>query len=173
MSSPATARLRAWLPLGGFLVVVLIVAALGGVATANNVGTWYAGLNKPVWNPPAGIFGPVWTVLYALMAVVAFRLWRERDRVGARVTLHWWWAQLAANALWSPLFFGLRAPGWALLDILVLLALLLVIATRLWRIDRLAWILWLPYMVWVGFATVLNFTLWRLNCAGAAHMACG
>jgi translocator protein len=163
MSPPASARLRAWLPLGGFLVVVLIVAALGGAATASGVGTWYAGLNKPVWNPPGWIFGPVWTVLYALMAMVAFRLWRECDHVGARITLRWWWAQLAANALWSPLFFGLRTPGWALLDILVLLALLLVIATRLWRIDRLAWVLWLPYVVWVGFATVLNFTLWRLN----------
>ena len=158
-----TTHLRPWLHLGGFLLVVFLVAGLGGAATASGVESWYQTLTKPAWNPPAWIFGPAWTLLYALMAVVAWRLWRERTRAAHRVTLRWWWAQLAANALWSPLFFGLRAPGLALVAILVLLALLILIATRLWRLDRLAWILWLPYLAWVGFATALNFTLWRLN----------
>lgn len=164
--TPPTAsppQTRPWWSLVGFLAVVFVVALVGGQATASSVGSWYAELSKPTWNPPAWIFGPVWSLLYAMMAVVAWRLWRRRASPPHRTALRWWWAQLIANALWSPLFFGLRAPGLALLDIVVLLALLIVVGIRLWHLDRLAGLLWLPYLAWVSFATLLNFTLWRLN----------
>jgi tryptophan-rich sensory protein len=152
-----------WLVLLGFLAVAFAAAAVGGLATASSVSTWYVGLHQPSWNPPAWVFGPVWSLLYTLMAVAAWRVWRHHESPGVPVALGLFYAQLGLNMLWSVLFFGLRSPGWALLEIFVLLSVLAVVQVRFQRIDRLAGLLWTPYVAWVGFATVLNATVWWLN----------
>jgi len=154
---------RDWLVLVGFFVASFAAAAAGSVATAASVQEWYPLLNKPAWNPPAWIFGPVWTLLYALMSIAAWRVWRREGQPGARLALALFFVQLGLNALWSVLFFGLRAPGLALIEILVLWSCLAWLQCAFWRIDRLAGWLWLPYLLWVSFATVLNASLWWLN----------
>ncbi len=149
--------------LAGFLVASVAAAAIGGAATATSVGTWYRALNKPTWNPPDWIFGPVWTLLYVLMAIAAWRVWRGSDVASGRRTLVWFGGQLALNALWSILFFGLRQPGWAFAEVLVFWVLLCALLRRFWRADRFAGVLWFPYVAWVSFAAVLNGTVWWLN----------
>lgn len=147
----------------GFIVLCLAVAATGGAVTASSVGTWYAGLAKPAFNPPNWVFGPVWTTLYVLMAVAAWRVWRRRGEPGARPALGAWALQLALNLGWSFLFFGAQAIGAALAEIALLLAAIVATATLFWRIDRPAGALFVPYIAWVSFATALNAALWRLN----------
>lgn len=146
-----------------FVGVTFFAAWLGSTATVSSVGTWYPSLLKPAWNPPSWVFGPVWSVLYLLMAVAAWRVWRHTEHPQRRPALTWYFAQLALNALWSLLFFGLRRPDIALVEIGVLLAVLAVVLVKFWRIDRSAGLLWLPYVAWVGFATVLNGAIWWLN----------
>lgn len=151
------------LPLAGFLVASFFTAALGSLATARSVGTWYPGLNKPAWNPPAWVFGPVWTALYILMALAAWLVWRRAEKQAARTILVWYGVQLALNALWSVLFFGLQRPGLAFVEIIILWAVLAGLLAHFWRAHRLAGALWAPYVAWVSFATVLNGSLWWLN----------
>ena len=124
---------------------------------------WYAGLDKPAWNPPGWLFGPVWTLLYAMMAVAAWRVWQYGGWDRQKASLILFVVQWALNALWTPLFFGLHRPGWALVEILVLLVAILATLRAFWHVDRLAGLLLLPYAAWVSFATVLNWTIWQLN----------
>ena len=157
-------RPGAWKALALFVLLTLAVGAVAGLATASSVSTWYATLNKPAFNPPNGVFGRVWTLLYVLMAVSAWRVWRtaapDRHRPAALAA---WAAQLALNFAWSFLFFGLRAPAVALVEIVALLAALIVTLVLSWRVDRLAGLLLVPYLAWVSFASLLNFEIWRLN----------
>lgn len=139
------------------------VGGLGGAVTAESVTTWYATLNKPSFNPPNWIFGPVWTALYILMGVAAWRVWRSADRDTARGPLAVFALQLAVNLGWSVAFFGLRNPGLAVVVILALDLLVLATALMFRRIDRLAAWLLVPYLAWISFATVLNVTIWRIN----------
>jgi benzodiazapine receptor len=152
-----------WLALALFIIAAFAVAALGGWATASSVTTWYLTLVKPSWNPPSWLFGPVWSVLYLLMAIAAWRVWLRRDQPGARLVLRLWFAQLALNGLWSLLFFGLRSPGAALAEIAFLWLTLAWLQLQFFRHDRLAALLWAPYLAWVTFAAWLNLTIWRLN----------
>ena len=147
----------------GFVAASFCAAAIGGVATATSVTTWYRALNKPAWNPPDWLFGPVWTLLYLMMAVAAWRGWRRSEGSAARATLGLFGAQLALNALWSVLFFGLRQPGCAFAEVLLFWALLVVLLRRFWHADRTAGALWAPYVAWVSFASVLNGAVWWLN----------
>jgi benzodiazapine receptor len=156
-----TTASNTWLMLGLFLGGSFLAAAIGTWANFPNSREWYPLLNKPSWNPPSWIFGPVWTTLYVLMGVAVWRAWRTGP--AARPLVRLYFVQLVFNALWSVLFFALKRPAWALADILGLLALLLWLQRGLWRTDRLAGVLWLPYVLWVGFATVLNATILRLN----------
>ena len=126
-------------------------------------GAWYAALAKPSWNPPNAIFAPVWSVLYGLMAVAAWLVWRRAGFSGAGAALGLFAVQLILNALWSYLFFGRHQPGLAFGDIVVLWVAILSVVLLFWRVDRVAGALLLPYLAWVGFAAYLNFTLWRLN----------
>jgi translocator protein len=152
---------RSWPALLGFILLVALVSALGGAITATSVTTWYAGLDKPSWTPPGWLFGPAWTLLYAMMAVVAWRLWRQRrESPSTRVTLRLWFVQLALNCAWSFLFFGLRSPLAGLIDILALLVVIIWIQFRLARESRLLALLWMPYIGWVAFATALNASIW-------------
>lgn len=146
--------------LGGWLVLCFGAASLGALFMP---GEWYASLKKPSWNPPGWIFGPVWTVLYAMMAVAAWLVWRRGGFAAQRRALTLFLVQLALNAAWSPLFFGLHWPGVAFAEI-VLLWLAIVATVAAFRpVSRVATFLLMPYLLWVTFASVLNFTLWRLN----------
>jgi translocator protein len=149
--------------LGGFLIASFSAAAIGGYATAESVRTWYPLLNKPAWNPPAWVFGPAWTLLYTLMSIAAWRVWRQQDQPGANKALGLFFAQLGLNALWSVLFFGLQQPGLALVEIVLLWSALAIIQRDFWRLDHIAGILWIPYLAWVSFATTLNTAIWWLN----------
>ena len=143
-----------------WLLATFAAAALGAVASVN-AASFYAQLTKPAWAPPAGVFGPVWSVLYALMAVAAWLVWRS---AGSRaVALGLFGAQLAANVLWSWLFFAWHRGALAAVEVLVLLALIVATAAAFWRISRLAALLLVPYLVWVGFASVLTWAVWRSN----------
>ena len=155
--------MKRWLPLGLFLLLAFAAAGIGGLATATSVTTWYPTLQKPTWNPPNSLFGPVWGLLYVLMAVATWRVWLKGDPLAARRTVSLYSAQLTLNALWSILFFGLHRPGAALAEIVVLWAVLVAILIRYWKLDRVAAVLWTPYVLWVSFAAVLNGTIWSLN----------
>jgi len=142
---------------------VLLCFAAAAVGALTPPGKWYADLIKPPWNPPSWLFGPVWTVLYLLMGVAAWRVWLRGGWAAQRRPLALFLVQLALNALWSPLFFGLHLPGVALFEILCLLVMIAVTVQAFRPVDPVAAGLLLPYLAWVTFATVLNATLWRLN----------
>ncbi len=148
------------LALVGLVVVCFAVAGIGGLATAPNIPTWHAGLVKPAWTPPGWIFGPVWSLLYLSMAVAAWLVWR---RGNALVPLTLFAVQLAFNAAWSWLFFGLHSPGAALIDVVLLWVAIAATMLVFWIRSTIAGLLFVPYLAWVSFAAVLNFTIWRLN----------
>ncbi len=161
-SSPAvTENLKpAWPGLGIWLFICFCAPALGFSA---GPGPWFDQLHKPTWNPPGWLFGPVWTFLYLTMGVAAWLVWRRGGFGTQRGPLQLFLVQLALNALWTPLFFGLHQPGFAFVDIVFLwIALVATIFTFL-RAHRPAGLLLLPYLVWVSFASFLNFTIWQLN----------
>ena len=126
-------------------------------------GEWYAGIQKPAWNPPSWVFGPVWSALYAMMGVAAWGVWREGGWPLQKRALGWFLAQWALNFLWTPLFFGLHRMGWAFVEMLLLWTAIAMTITAFWRVRRWAAILLCPYLAWVSFAAVLNGTLWWLN----------
>jgi len=142
----------------GFLVLVMGGGLAIGFLTAP--GTWYAGLAKPSFNPPGWVFAPVWTVLYVLIAVAGWRAWRQ-DPGGWPMRL--WWVQLALNFAWAPIFFFAHQIGLALVVILLLLGAILVFIAMCWRSDRLTSWLFSPYAAWVGFASLLNGSIFALN----------
>ena len=149
-----------WLALAGFLAATFVVAAISGASTSGAVRDWYPTIAKPAWNPPSWIFGPVWTALYAMMAVAAWLVWRQAGWGGA---LGWFAVQLALNAAWSPLFFGLHRIDLALLDIVALWVAIAGTMVAFWKITPVAGWLFVPYLAWVSFAAALNFSLWQLN----------
>ncbi len=146
-----------WLALGAFFIVVFAVAASGAFFTP---GDWYAALAKPSWNPPNWLFGPVWTVLYAMIAVSGWLVWQQEHN---RLALSLYAVQLVLNAAWSWLFFGRHAIGLALADIVLLLLAIVATIVLFWPLSRLAAGLLVPYALWVAFATALNAAIWRLN----------
>jgi tryptophan-rich sensory protein len=152
-----------WWTLAGFFGACFLVAGLGGLATATSVDTWYVGLAKPSFAPPDRLFGPVWTVLYAMIAVSGWLAWRAPSSVARTVGLRWYFLQLALNLLWSVIFFGLHATGAALIDIAALLLAIVVTMAYFWRVDRAAALLLVPYVAWVAFAAALNLSFYRLN----------
>lgn len=156
-------RARDILGLGLFTAICLCISAIGGWVTAQGVGTWYQGLQKPDFNPPDWVFAPVWALLYLTIALSGWRVWRRHGLAGARAAMTAYGVQLTLNLTWSFLFFGGRMIGLALAEILVLLGAIGINAWLFWRIDRLASWLLVPYAAWVAFAGVLNFALWRLN----------
>jgi tryptophan-rich sensory protein len=146
-----------------FLGVCLAASAVGGAATASSVGTWYQSLAKPPFNPPDWLFAPVWSLLFFMMAVAGWRVWRRAGLRDARSALTLFALQLVLNMSWSIVFFGLRSIGAALVEIFVLLLAILATAAVFWQRDRVAGMLFIPYAAWVGFAAVLNAALWQLN----------
>jgi len=146
------------------IAVPLVVGGLSGFATARGVATWYPTLIKPSFNPPAWIFGPVWTLLYIMMGVAAFLVWRHGFATeGVKLALAVFAVQLFLNGLWSILFFGMHAPGWALIEIGLLWLAIVMTIVLFWRVSPTAGMLLVPYWAWVSFASVLNASLWWLN----------
>lgn len=157
-------RVNPWLALAGWLLLVAATGAIGAVASVN-AAAFYLSLERPAWAPPAGVFGPVWTVLYAMMGVAAWLVWRERSWARARNALGLFVVQLAANALWSWLFFGWKRGALAFADILLLIVLVSTTIVMFARIRRAAAWLLAPYLAWILFAAALNYSVWRLNPA--------
>ena len=145
--------------LAAWLTASFAAAALGAVAT-RQAPEFYAQLARPDWAPPGWLFGPVWTLLYAMMAVAAWRVWRK---AGFGTALYLFLAQLALNALWSWLFFAWRLGGAAFGEILLLWLLIAATVAAFFRIDRLAAALLVPYLAWVSFACALTYAVWRAN----------
>lgn len=146
----------------GWLAVCFVAAAIGALASIQ-AGSFYLSLVRPAWAPPASVFGPVWTVLYAAMAIAAWLVWREGGFRRARSALMLFLAQLALNAVWSWLFFAWHLGALAFFDILLLWILIVATLIAFWRIRPLAGALLIPYLLWVSFAAVLNYTVWQLN----------
>lgn len=146
------------------LLLFLVLVVGGGLAIGYITlpGEWYAGLVKPSFNPPNWIFAPAWTVLYVMIALAGWRVW---DR-GLTVPQQFWWAQLLLNFLWSPSFFGFQQMGLALVIIVLLLISIIGFIKVSWNAERISAILFLPYLAWVAFATLLNASLYWLNPAG-------
>jgi tryptophan-rich sensory protein len=148
------------------LVSVLIAEAagiIGSVFTIKEIPVWYAALLKPSFSPPNWVFGPVWTSLYCLMGISAFLIWQKRKSPVARSGLTIYGVNLVANMLWSVVFFGFHRPEAGLLVILILWSTIIVMIKRFWPINQLASLLLIPYLLWVTFATFLNFAIFRLN----------
>ncbi|HET9423801.1 MAG TPA: TspO/MBR family protein, partial [Gemmatimonadaceae bacterium] len=146
------------------LLLCFATAAIGALAT-RSAPEFYAALTRPTWAPPASVFGPVWTLLYALMAVAAWLVGKERGLRAARLPLGLFAVQLVLNALWSWLFFAWRRGLLAEVEIVVLLALIALTLVAFWRVRPVAGVLLLPYLLWVGYATALTFALVGLNPA--------
>jgi len=148
--------------LAGWLLLAFIVSAIGAAASLQ-AKSFYEQLVQPVWAPPSWVFGPVWTVLYVLMAVAAWLVWRCGGFRQNRLPLGFFLVQLVLNALWSWLFFGWRLGGWAFADILALLVSLAITIVLFWHVRPAAGALLIPYLLWVAFAAALNYVVWQMN----------
>lgn len=150
----------------GFIALAQIVGGSSGIVTAKSIRDgWYGRLDKPKWTPPGFVFAPVWTILFALMGISAWRVWRKRDEdpEATQTALTWWGAQLGLNALWSLLFFGLRKPKWAWLEIFALWGSIALTLREFWKRDQLAGALLVPYLAWTTFAAALSTSIAHRN----------
>lgn len=144
------------------LALPQIAGGLGAFFTITSVQSWYQTINKPSFNPPSWIFGPMWTLLYILMGIACYLIWKgEHPQKKQLLTLYF--AQLFLNALWSPSFFGMESPILGLVVIIPMWILILVCIIQFRKASKLASGLMVPYLLWVSFATVLNFSIWWLN----------
>ena len=162
ISNPKRTSIHPLLGLAGWLALCFAAAAIGAFASAN-AGDFYKQLTRPSWAPPAWLFGPVWTLLYAMMAVSAWLVWKQRGWANGAVALRLFVVQLAANALWTWIFFVWHLGAAAFAEIAVLWVLIAWTTLTFWRIHKLAGALLLPYLIWVSFAAALNFALWQGN----------
>lgn len=144
--------------------VCLLAGFIGSIPTAPAVPTWYAALSKPSFTPPDWVFAPVWMLLYILMGIAVFLVWRVGwERGDVKIALRLFGVQLVLNITWSFIFFGMRSPGAALMELVLLCAALLLTIRSFLRISRVAGVLLLPYLAWVSFAAVLNLCIVVLN----------
>jgi benzodiazapine receptor len=155
----------------GLVIAVVATEAVGGasaLAAGGDFRSYFDALRKPPLTPPPAAFGPAWTMLYLLMGVAAWLVWRRGVNEQSAAALSFFVAQIVLNALWSIVFFGGHKVGWALLEIALLWMMILATLTAFWRVRPLAGALLLPYLAWVSFATYLNAGIWRLNRVGEA-----
>ncbi len=146
------------------LLIPLAIGALGGYFTFESVRTWYTTLNKPSFNPPNSIFGPVWTTLYVLMGISSYLVWRKRKTVsGYNWALGIYVLQLLLNLMWSFLFFFQQQIGFALVEIGILWITIIITSFLFYRIDKVSGLLFIPYILWVGFASYLTYSIYILN----------
>ena len=157
--------LSRWIGLVVFVAICLGAGALGALATTPELDGWYRTIKKPSWTPPGWLFGPVWTMLYILMGIAAWMVWKPAGFKNSATPLVLFAIQLALNIAWSWIFFSMHEMGWALIEILALwLAIAATTVAFFRRVPTAGWLL-LPYLGWVTFASYLNFTIWRLNAA--------
>lgn len=147
-----------------FIIIAELAGVIGSFFTTPSIAGWYAGIIKPELNPPAWVFGPVWTTLFVLMGIAAFLVWKKGyDRKDVKLALNIFYGQLILNTLWSIIFFGLHSPGGAFIEIIFLWLAILATIIAFAKISRpAAWLL-LPYILWVSFAGYLNYSIWQLN----------
>ena len=150
-----------WLVLTALILLCLVVGGIGGFASAGSIDGWYRTLAKPSWNPPDWVFGPVWTLLYIMMAVAAWLVWKTQDRVTPALVL--FYGQLALNLAWTFLFFTAQSPGLALIEVVFLWTGVLTTMLAFFGRQATAGWLFVPYLAWVSFAAVLNLTIWLMN----------
>jgi tryptophan-rich sensory protein len=157
--------------LAAFVALTFSAAGIASAFTARSVRTWYPPLRKPPGSPPKSYFGPVWILVYSLMTIAAWNAWRVGDGwSGASPAITIFLIQLALSAAWSVIFFGLRSPGLALVEIILLWAAILASMILFWRISTLSGALLIPYLAWVSYVTYLNAGIWRLNPANSRSL---
>jgi translocator protein len=154
--------LRQALALLAWLLLTFAAAAIGAIASVN-AGAFYAQLSRPGWAPPGWLFAPVWSVLYALMGVAVWLVWRVHGAKGGRTALFLYVVQLAANALWTWLFFAWHQGALAFTEVVLLWCLIVATVVSFWRFNALAAAMLMPYLAWVTFACALTFSTWKLN----------
>jgi len=152
---------KQWFVLAGFILLCVTTGMIGGLVTAPSIESWYRTIAKPSWTPPDWLFGPVWTVLFIMMGVAAWLVWKTRDRLAPAMIL--FGLQLALNLGWSLLFFGARSPGLALIEVVFLWGAVLLTMLAFFGRQRTAGWLFVPYLAWVSFAAILNFAIWWMN----------
>jgi tryptophan-rich sensory protein len=146
------------------IAIPLLVGGTSGFFTASGVESWYQTINKPSWNPPSWIFGPVWTTLYVMMGISLFLVWKDDAGSGyKKIAIALFVAQLALNFFWSFIFFDQHQIGWALVEIIVLWFFILLTIFAFAKVYKMAAWLLVPYISWVSFASILNYTIWKLN----------
>ncbi len=145
------------------ILVTQLAGIVGALFTTPSISGWYAGINKPSFNPPNWLFGPVWTVLYLLMGVSLYLVWSQKGGVGTKSALVFFGIQLGLNMLWSIIFFGMQMPSLAFAEILILLTFIVLTIVKFYPISRWSAYLLVPYALWVSFASILNFAIFRLN----------
>lgn len=146
-----------------WLAVCHSVGAVGAILTMSGLSNWYPSIQKPSFNPPNWVFAPVWMFLYTMMGLSAWLVWRERRAAQLQTPLGWFTIQLALNLAWSSLFFALEHPGLAFVDSVMMSLAILATIISFWKVSHTASIMLIPYLAWVIFATVLNYTIWQLN----------
>jgi translocator protein len=155
---------RDWLELGLIIIICELAGIIGTFFTIPAIPTWYAALNKPFFNPPSWVFGPVWIMLYALMGISFFIIWKKGlNKKENKIAVSLFSAQLVLNALWSIIFFGLQNILFALIEIIMLWIFLVITIIKFYKIDKRAAYLLVPYVLWVSFATILTFFIFILN----------
>jgi len=152
-----------WIKLISSIVICQIAGIIGSFFTAKNIPVWYAGLKKPVFNPPNWVFAPVWITLYLLMGVSFYLIWIKSAEKDIKIPVILFIAQLILNSFWTIIFFGLKSPGFALFEILILWILILLCIIEFYPVSVTASLLLIPYILWVTYASILNYSLWRLN----------
>lgn len=145
------------------IALCVLLGSVGGLVTVNEIPTWYATLNKPSFNPPNWLFGPVWTTLYVLMGIGVYLIWKQPVSKERNKALQVFILQFILNFCWSFIFFGLHATGWALIEMIALLVLILLTILHFAKHSKLAAWLLVPYLAWVSFALLLNAAIWKLN----------
>jgi len=145
------------------LLFPLCIGGISGIATASGLGTWYAGIQKPFFNPPGYLFGPVWTFLYLLMGVSFFLILQEKKSPEKKAAIQIFLIQITLNFFWSFLFFKFQLLGLAFIEIILIWLSIGLMIQRFKKVNRTAAYLQLPYLLWVSFATVLNGSIWWLN----------
>jgi len=145
------------------VVISQAAGAIGSLFTVQNIPTWYASLNKPSFNPPNYLFGPVWITLYFMMGVAFFLVWKNSGKFDIKVPAILFIVQLVLNALWSILFFGMKNPMLGFFEIIILWVFIVLCVIKFYPVSKIAAWLLIPYLLWVSFASVLNFKLWMLN----------
>ncbi len=152
-----------WAALPGFILFCLVAGGLGSIATTPEIAGWYQTLSKPSWNPPSWVFGPVWSTLFVMMGVAAWLVWQQAGFWEKRVPLSLFGVQMVLNVAWSFIFFGMHQPGWAFVEIVALWLAIVATMASFYFHSKPACGLLAPYLAWVSFAGVLNFTIWQMN----------